>query len=138
MRSILVAGAARILHLSRIHHGNGTQTHYRGLRDDRMRRHRGRRSTYAPLAPRSPRRGRRHTHSVGWVRPLGPHGPKPLVKGACGTRTPANRARRTREPPRTSQAPLPVLADATPGPRTSPTPLPAPTRLADSAPGPRT
>jgi len=30
MRSILVAIAARIHYVSRIHHGNGTLTHYRG------------------------------------------------------------------------------------------------------------
>jgi hypothetical protein len=42
MRSILVALAARILHVSRILRGNGTLTHYRGLRDDGMRGHRGR------------------------------------------------------------------------------------------------
>jgi hypothetical protein len=53
MWSILVAIAARILHVSRIRHGNGTLAHYRGLRDDGMRGHRGRDSTYAPSAPRS-------------------------------------------------------------------------------------
>jgi hypothetical protein len=41
MWSILVAIAARILHVSRIHRGNGTLTHQRGLRDDGMRGHRG-------------------------------------------------------------------------------------------------
>ena len=51
MRSILAAGAARILHVSRILHDNGTLTHYRGLRDDGMRGHRGRGSTYDPSAP---------------------------------------------------------------------------------------
>jgi hypothetical protein len=55
MRSILVAGAAQILHVSRILHGNGTLTHYRGLRDDGMRGHRGRGSTYDPSVPGSPR-----------------------------------------------------------------------------------
>jgi hypothetical protein len=55
MRSILVAGAARILRVSRILRGTGTLTHYRGLRDDGMRGHRGRGSTYDPSAPRSPR-----------------------------------------------------------------------------------
>lgn len=55
MRSILVAIAARILHVSRILHGTGTLTHYRGLRDDGMRGHRGRSSTYDPSAPRFPR-----------------------------------------------------------------------------------
>jgi len=54
MWSILVAIAARILHVSRILHGNGTLTHYRGLRDDGMRGHRGGGSTYDPSAPRSP------------------------------------------------------------------------------------
>jgi hypothetical protein len=53
MWSILVAIAARIHHLSRIHHDNGTLTHYRGLRDDGMPGHRGRGSTYDPSAPRS-------------------------------------------------------------------------------------
>jgi hypothetical protein len=48
MRSILVAIAARILRVSRIHRGDGTLTHYRGLRDDGMRGHRGRGSTYDP------------------------------------------------------------------------------------------
>ena len=43
MRSILAAIAARILQVSRIHHGNGTLTNYRDLRDDGMRGHRGRR-----------------------------------------------------------------------------------------------
>jgi hypothetical protein len=63
MWSILVAGAALILHVSRILHGNGTLTHYRGLRDDgRMRGHRGRGSTYGPSARRSPREG--HIHSA--------------------------------------------------------------------------
>jgi hypothetical protein len=51
MRSILAAIAAQILRVSRIHHGNGTLTHYRGLRDDGMRGHRGRGSTYDPSAP---------------------------------------------------------------------------------------
>ena len=37
MRSILVAIAARILRVSRILRGNGTLTHYRGLRDDGLR-----------------------------------------------------------------------------------------------------
>jgi hypothetical protein len=41
MWSILVAGTARILRVSRILHGNGTLTQYRGLRDDGMRGHRG-------------------------------------------------------------------------------------------------
>jgi hypothetical protein len=59
MRSILVAGAAQILHVSRILHGNGTLTHYRGLRDDGMRGHRGRGSTYDPSAPRQRGRGTR-------------------------------------------------------------------------------
>ena len=54
MRSILAAGAAQILRVSRIHHGNGTLAHYRGLRDDGMPGHRGRDSTYDPSAPRSP------------------------------------------------------------------------------------
>jgi hypothetical protein len=63
MRSILAAGAARILHVSRIHHGNGTLTHYRDLRDDGMRGHCGRGSTYDPSAPRAP-----------------------LERGRCGTR----------------------------------------------------
>jgi hypothetical protein len=49
MRSILAAGAARILHVSRILHGNGTPTHYRGLRDDGMRGHRGHGATYDPF-----------------------------------------------------------------------------------------
>ena len=51
MRSILVASAARILHVSRILRDNGTLTHCRGLRDGGMRRHRGRDSTYDPSAP---------------------------------------------------------------------------------------
>ena len=55
MRSILVAGAARILRVSRILRGTGTLTHYRGLRDDGMRGHRGRGSTYDPSAPRTER-----------------------------------------------------------------------------------
>jgi hypothetical protein len=42
MRSILATPAAQILRVSRILHGNGTLTHYRGLRDDGMRGHRGR------------------------------------------------------------------------------------------------
>ena len=50
MRSILATPAGRILHVSRIYHGNGTLTHYRGLRDDGVR---GRGSTYDPSAPRS-------------------------------------------------------------------------------------
>jgi hypothetical protein len=58
MRSILAALAAWILHVSRIHHGNGTLTHYRGLRDDGMRGHRGRGNTYDPSAPRAPRKDR--------------------------------------------------------------------------------
>src|SRR5580698_3407364 len=37
MRSIWVAPAARILHVSRILRGNGTLTHYWGLRDDGVR-----------------------------------------------------------------------------------------------------
>jgi hypothetical protein len=58
MRSILATPAARILRVSRIHHGNGTLMHYRGLRDDGgMREHRGRGSTYDPPAPKSPRQG---------------------------------------------------------------------------------
>jgi hypothetical protein len=59
MRSILAALAARIIHVSRILRGNGTLTHYRGLRDDGMRG--GRRdcgSTYELSAPLSPRGGR--------------------------------------------------------------------------------
>ena len=55
MRSILAAGAARILRVSRILHDTGTLTHYRGLRDDGLRGHRGRRSTCDPSAPRFPR-----------------------------------------------------------------------------------
>jgi hypothetical protein len=43
MRSILAARAARILRVSRILHGIGTLRHDRGLRDDGMRGHRGRR-----------------------------------------------------------------------------------------------
>jgi|HubBroStandDraft_1064217.scaffolds.fasta_scaffold970911_1 hypothetical protein len=43
MRSILAAIAAWILRVSRILHGNGTLTDYRGLRDDGRRGHRGRR-----------------------------------------------------------------------------------------------
>jgi hypothetical protein len=54
MRSILAARAARILRVSRILHGTGTLKHYRGLRDDGMRGHRGRGTTYDPSAPRSP------------------------------------------------------------------------------------
>jgi hypothetical protein len=42
MRSILAAGAALILRVSRILRGTGTLTHYRGLRDDGMPGHRGR------------------------------------------------------------------------------------------------
>src|ERR1700684_1635621 len=53
MWSILVAIAARIHHVSQIHHGNGTLTHYRGLRDDGMHGHRGRGSTYDPSTPRA-------------------------------------------------------------------------------------
>jgi hypothetical protein len=45
--------AARIHHVSQIHHGNGTLTHYRGLRDDGMHGHRGRGSTYDPSTPRA-------------------------------------------------------------------------------------
>ena len=52
MRSILAARAARILRVSRILHGTGTLKHYRGLRDDGMRGHRGRGTTYDPSAPR--------------------------------------------------------------------------------------
>ena len=50
MRSILVAPAAWILRVSRILHGNGTLTHYRGLRDDGMHGHRRCGGTYDPLA----------------------------------------------------------------------------------------
>jgi hypothetical protein len=57
MRSIQAAPAARILRVSRILHGNGTLTHYRGLRDDGMRGHRGRGNTYDPSAPRAPSAG---------------------------------------------------------------------------------
>jgi hypothetical protein len=39
MRSILAAIAAWILRVSRIIHGNGTLTDYRGLRDDGRRGH---------------------------------------------------------------------------------------------------
>src|SRR5580692_9140203 len=46
MWSILVAGAAQILHVSRILHDTGTRTHYRGPRDDGMPGHLGRDSTY--------------------------------------------------------------------------------------------
>ena len=53
MRSILVALAARILRVSQIQHGNETLTHYRGLRDDGMRGHRGCGSTDDSAAPRS-------------------------------------------------------------------------------------
>src|ERR1700683_3903908 len=60
MRSILAAGAARILRVSRIHRGNGTLTHYRRLRDDGMRGLRGRGSTYAPSASRAPDRAGPH------------------------------------------------------------------------------
>ena len=55
MRSILATPAAWILRVSRILRGNGTLTHYRGLRDDGMRGHRGRGSAYTPSAPRSSR-----------------------------------------------------------------------------------
>ena len=55
MWSILVATADQIHHASRIHRDTGTLTDYRGLRDDGMRGHRGRGSTYDPSAPRSPR-----------------------------------------------------------------------------------
>jgi hypothetical protein len=48
MRSILATPAARILRKSRILRGNGTLTHYRGLRDDGMHGHRGRGSTCDP------------------------------------------------------------------------------------------
>ena len=51
MRSILAAGAARILRISRILRGNGTLTHYRGLRDDGKRGHRDGGCTYDPSAP---------------------------------------------------------------------------------------
>ena len=71
MRSILVAIAARILRVSRILRGNGTLTHYRGLRDDGARGHRGRDSTYDPSAPRSPGTGPgRHQSEV--AMPPGP------------------------------------------------------------------
>ena len=64
MWSILVAIAARILHVSRILHGTGTLTHYRGLRDGGMLGHRGRGSTYDPSAPRPRRWGREDTRRV--------------------------------------------------------------------------
>jgi hypothetical protein len=70
MRSILVAIAARIHHISRIHRRNGTLTHYRGLRDDGMRGHRGRGSTYDRSAPRSPRAGRANCATTPPVRRL--------------------------------------------------------------------
>ena len=66
MRSILVALAARILRVSRILRGTGRLTHYRGLRDEGMRGHRGRGSTYDPSAPRSPRGD--HANSA-YIRP---------------------------------------------------------------------
>ena len=65
MRSILVAPAARILHVSRILHGTGTLTHYRGLRDDGMRGRRGRNSTYDLRHPDSQRGSRAHTTHPG-------------------------------------------------------------------------
>ena len=72
MRSILVAGAARILHVSRILRGNGTLTHYRGLRDDGTRGHRGRGRgrTDDPSAPRSPRGDHADPATTGPVRRL--------------------------------------------------------------------
>ena len=70
MRSILAAGAARILRISRILRGNGTLTHYRGLRDDGMRGHRGRGNTYDPSAPRSPRGDHADPATTGPVRRL--------------------------------------------------------------------
>ena len=70
MRSILVAGAARILLVSRILRGTGTLMHYRGLRDDGMRGHRGRASTYHPSAPRSPRGDHADPATTGPVRRL--------------------------------------------------------------------
>ena len=70
MRSILAAPAARILRVSRILHGNGTQTYYRGPRDDGMRGHRGRASTYHPSAPRSPRGDHADPATTGPVRRL--------------------------------------------------------------------
>jgi hypothetical protein len=53
MRSILVSIADQILRVSQILRGIGTLTHYRDLRDDGRRGHRGRGSTYDPSAPRS-------------------------------------------------------------------------------------
>jgi hypothetical protein len=72
MRSILVAGAARILRVSRILRGNGTLTHYRGLRDDGTRGHRGRGRgrTDDPSAPRSPRGDHADPATTGPVRRL--------------------------------------------------------------------
>ena len=70
MRSILVAGAARILRVSRILRGNGTLMHYRGLRDDGMRGHRGRGRTDDPSAPRSPRGDHADPATTGPVRRL--------------------------------------------------------------------
>ena len=70
MRSILAAGAAQILRVSRIHHDNGTLTYYRGLRDDGMPGHRGRDSTYDPSAPRSPRGDHADPATTGPVRRL--------------------------------------------------------------------
>ena len=70
MRSILVAGAARILRVSRTLRGNGTLTHYRGLRDDGTRGHRGRGSTDGPSAPRSPKGDHADPATTGPVRRL--------------------------------------------------------------------
>jgi hypothetical protein len=77
MRSILAALAAWILRVSRILHGNGTLTHYRGLRDDDMRGHRGRPGTDDPSAPRSPAGSRAHIAHPGVHRQAG------LVRGAA-------------------------------------------------------
>jgi hypothetical protein len=65
MRSILATPAARILRVSRIHHGNGTLMHYRGLRDD---------AGCASIAAAAAHTTLRHPDPLGRVR--GTHGPK--------------------------------------------------------------
>jgi hypothetical protein len=86
MRSILVAPAAWILRVSRILHGNGTLTHYRGLPDDGMRGHRGRGSTDDPSAPRSLGRGLRGTSPRRLRLLCGGAYPRPVVRGLCDPR----------------------------------------------------
>jgi len=58
MRSIQATPAARILRISRIHRGNGTRTHSRGLRDARTRGNRGREPAHTTLRHPDPGSGK--------------------------------------------------------------------------------